>query len=212
MIVTNSDGQSFEFQMWEDVRADCKYPKKDNNNGFIVYNNIVYTIRIKGNSFKPKVFNNNTYTLKVGEQGTKKMKTLKNTIFNLLIFSVVIQSFGQVNIPDFSERFENYIEKNKGESVYLQTDREVYYGGDRLNFKAFIRDIYTLEANSESKNLHLIIVDPFGNIQQEKIFEVVSNQATGNIDILNGMPSGEYKLIAWTNEMESHRWFCRYNA
>ena len=35
MIVTNSDGQSFEFQMWEDLRADCKYPKEDNNNGFI---------------------------------------------------------------------------------------------------------------------------------------------------------------------------------
>ena len=109
---------------------------------------------------------------------------------------------GQINIPDFSERVDKYLENNQGELVYIQTDREVYYEGDQLNFKAFIRDIYTLEVNSNSKNLHLIIVDPFGNLVQEKIFEVSANQSSGNINILSGLPSGEYQLIAWTNAME----------
>ncbi|MBN2410380.1 alkaline phosphatase D family protein [candidate division KSB1 bacterium] len=40
-------------------------------------NEIVYTVRAKGNSFKPKVFKSGTYTLIVGEPGTDKMKTLK---------------------------------------------------------------------------------------------------------------------------------------
>jgi hypothetical protein len=39
---------------------------------------IVYTIRIKGNSLRPKVFKAGTYTIKVGEQETGKMKTFKN--------------------------------------------------------------------------------------------------------------------------------------
>ncbi|MBW8040966.1 MAG: hypothetical protein FVQ85_13310 [Planctomycetes bacterium] len=39
---------------------------------------IVYTIRIKGTSFGPKVFKAGTYTIKVGEQDTGKMKTLKS--------------------------------------------------------------------------------------------------------------------------------------
>jgi hypothetical protein len=39
---------------------------------------IVYTIRIKGNSFRPKVFKAGAYTVKVGEQDTVKMKILKN--------------------------------------------------------------------------------------------------------------------------------------
>ena len=34
-IVTKLNGQSFEFQMWEEVRKDCGYPEEDNNNGFI---------------------------------------------------------------------------------------------------------------------------------------------------------------------------------
>ncbi|MHC4158098.1 MAG: alkaline phosphatase D family protein [Planctomycetota bacterium] len=38
---------------------------------------IVYTLRIKGNSFRPKVFKEGTYTLKIGEPGTEKLKTLK---------------------------------------------------------------------------------------------------------------------------------------
>lgn len=38
---------------------------------------IIYTLRIKGTSFQPKVFKQGTYTVRIGEPGTKKMKTLK---------------------------------------------------------------------------------------------------------------------------------------
>ena len=38
---------------------------------------IVYTIRINGSSYSPKVFGKGTYTVKVGEQGTDKMRTLR---------------------------------------------------------------------------------------------------------------------------------------
>jgi phosphodiesterase/alkaline phosphatase D-like protein/SAM-dependent methyltransferase len=39
---------------------------------------IVYTVRINGTSFRPKVFKAGTYTIKVGELGTEKMKVLDN--------------------------------------------------------------------------------------------------------------------------------------
>ena len=39
-------------------------------------NETVYTIRVKGSSFKPKVFENGTYTIKVGEK--KNQNTLKS--------------------------------------------------------------------------------------------------------------------------------------
>jgi len=39
---------------------------------------IVYTVRINGTSFRPKVFKTGTYTIKVGELGTEKMKVLDN--------------------------------------------------------------------------------------------------------------------------------------
>jgi alkaline phosphatase D len=41
-------------------------------------NEIVYTLRINGTSFRPKVFRAGTYTIKVGEPGTAKIKALKN--------------------------------------------------------------------------------------------------------------------------------------
>jgi phosphodiesterase/alkaline phosphatase D-like protein len=37
---------------------------------------IVYTLRINGTSYRPKVFKHGRYTIKVGEPGTAKMKTL----------------------------------------------------------------------------------------------------------------------------------------
>jgi len=38
---------------------------------------IVYTIRIRGNSFRPKVFREGSYTVGVGEPGTERWKTMK---------------------------------------------------------------------------------------------------------------------------------------
>ncbi|MFQ6035234.1 MAG: hypothetical protein ACE5NM_05225 [Sedimentisphaerales bacterium] len=39
---------------------------------------IVYTLRLKGRAFRPKVFKNGRYTIKVGEPKTGEMKTLNN--------------------------------------------------------------------------------------------------------------------------------------
>lgn len=39
---------------------------------------IVYTLRIKGTLFRPKVFEAGTYTIRIGEPDTGKIKTLKN--------------------------------------------------------------------------------------------------------------------------------------
>jgi hypothetical protein len=36
---------------------------------------IAYTLRINGTSFRPKVFKTGKYTVKIGQQGTDKMKT-----------------------------------------------------------------------------------------------------------------------------------------
>jgi hypothetical protein len=38
---------------------------------------IVYTLRIKGTSFRPKVFREGMYTVKIGEPGTHNMKTIR---------------------------------------------------------------------------------------------------------------------------------------
>jgi len=38
---------------------------------------IVYTLRINGTSYRPKVFKKGKYTVKVGQLGTDKMKTLE---------------------------------------------------------------------------------------------------------------------------------------
>ena len=40
-------------------------------------NEIIYTLRINGTSFRPKVFKKGKYTIKIGEPGTNKMKTLE---------------------------------------------------------------------------------------------------------------------------------------
>jgi hypothetical protein len=38
----------------------------------------VYTVRVKGRSFRPKVFSTGTFTIRVGEPGTERMKVFRN--------------------------------------------------------------------------------------------------------------------------------------
>jgi hypothetical protein len=38
---------------------------------------IVYTLRINGTSFRPQVFKTGKYTVKVGQQGTRRWRTLR---------------------------------------------------------------------------------------------------------------------------------------
>jgi len=40
-------------------------------------NEVIYTLRIKGQSFKPKVFKPGSYKIKIGEPGTDKIKVLE---------------------------------------------------------------------------------------------------------------------------------------
>lgn len=104
---------------------------------------------------------------------------------------------------DFAKRTKKYVSLNPQELVFLHTDREIYSPGDIVNFKAYIRDFYTPGAPSLSKNMHLMLIDYSGNNQQEKVFPVSNNQSSGEFMLLNELTEGEYKLIAWTNGMES---------
>jgi hypothetical protein len=53
--------------------ADPVVQVVDESNG-----EIVYTLRIKGSTYRPKVFKAGTYTVKLGEPGTEKMKVLQD--------------------------------------------------------------------------------------------------------------------------------------
>ncbi|MCB9208891.1 MAG: alkaline phosphatase D family protein [Ignavibacteriales bacterium] len=43
-------------------------------------NEIIYTIRINGNKFTPKIFEEGIYTIKIGELGTNKIKIIKDVL------------------------------------------------------------------------------------------------------------------------------------
>ncbi len=124
-------------------------------------------------------------------------------IISCFIFFTSLNVSAQEINADFLERVEKYQNQNPQELVYLHTDREVYAPGDEINFKAYIRDLYHPSSLSISKNLHIILVDQSGNVQQEKIFQLKNNQSEGGFKLINGLMEGEHSLIGWTDGMET---------
>ncbi len=119
----------------------------------------------------------------------------------LLLVNSWILPAQEIN-EEFANRVELFQNQNPRELVYLHTDREVYSAGDQINFKAYVRDIYSPSAISISRNLHLIIADQSGNLLQEKIFPLINNQTNGVFNLISSVGEGEYFLIAWTDMME----------
>jgi hypothetical protein len=109
----------------------------------------------------------------------------------------------QINILSFEEKVENYRKNNPREFVYLHTDREVYSPGENINLKAFVRDLYSPSSISSSQNLHVSIYDLRGSMVQEKIFKIVNGQSEGSLNLLGNIMEGEYRLVGWTNNMET---------
>ncbi len=86
------------------------------------------------------------------------------------------------------------------ESVYIHTDRDVYAPQDQMNFKAYIQT--GNRAASASNRLNLLMLNPEGKVVAAMDYAAGANQATGVMTIPDTLRDGEYRLLAWTSEME----------
>ena len=89
------------------------------------------------------------------------------------------------------------------EKVYLHVDRDSYYAGDDIWFKAYLIDAFDRLLTDHSNNLHVDLISPYSKIISGRIIRLDSGLGNGDFKLPNDIKSGRYILRAYTNYMRN---------
>jgi len=89
------------------------------------------------------------------------------------------------------------------EKVYLHVDRDSYFAGDEIWFKAYLIDALDHLLTDHSSNLHVELISPSSKIISSRIIRLDGGLGNGDFRLSNNIKSGRYKLRAYTNYMRN---------
>jgi hypothetical protein len=89
------------------------------------------------------------------------------------------------------------------EKVYLHLDRESYYPGDDMWFKAYLIDASERLLSSNSINLHIELISPDSKIIDSRVIKLENGLGNGDFKLAAKLQSGRYRLRAYTNYMRN---------
>ena len=123
--------------------------------------------------------------------------------FILFIFGFII-----IFLLGFEENgySQDYIIKdslNIIEKVYLHIDRESYYSGDDIWFKAYLVEATDRFLTSHSSNLHVELISPASEIIDSRIVKITGGLGNGDFHLSENLISGRYIIRAYTNYMRN---------
>ncbi|HKK42627.1 MAG TPA: TonB-dependent receptor plug domain-containing protein [Bacteroidales bacterium] len=89
------------------------------------------------------------------------------------------------------------------EKVYLHVDRDIYFPGDDIWFKAYLVNASDNRLTSHSMNLHIEMISPSSEIIASKIIRIEGGLGNGDFSLPYDAGSGFYRLRAYTNYMRN---------
>jgi hypothetical protein len=89
------------------------------------------------------------------------------------------------------------------EKVYLHVDRESYYPGDDIWFKAYLVDASDNLLSSNSINLHIELISPDLKIIDSRVVKLENGMGHGDFHLSEKFTSGRYRIRSYTNYMRN---------
>jgi uncharacterized protein YfaS (alpha-2-macroglobulin family) len=89
------------------------------------------------------------------------------------------------------------------EKVYLHADRDSYFAGEDIWFKAYLIDALDHLLTDHSNNLHVELISPSSKIISDRIIRLDNGSGNGDLRLPDDIKSGRYRLRAYTNYMRN---------
>jgi hypothetical protein len=101
------------------------------------------------------------------------------------------------------KQVEAFLDKRPAERLYLQTDKTLYKPTETVWFQAFLREERFLKIATTSDILHVELINPKGNVEQERHLILENGTISGDFELNEGTVGGLYKIRAYTNVMKN---------
>jgi len=128
---------------------------------------------------------------------------------NMKTFSlVVLELMILFNLSSFGNGFNSQYHPDEDslkiiEKVYLHIDRESYYAGDDIWFKAYLVEATDRLLTDHSTNLHVELISPSGEITDSRVVRITGGLGNGDFHLAGNLKSGRYMVRAYTNYMRN---------
>jgi hypothetical protein len=114
-----------------------------------------------------------------------------------------IESDGGSNNPTINVSHSKSSDLVTLEKVYLHSDRDSYYPGDDIWFKAYLIDAADRLLTNYSNNLHVELISPSLEIIDSRVVRINDGLGNGDFLIPDTLQSGQYQIRAYTNYMRN---------
>lgn len=89
------------------------------------------------------------------------------------------------------------------EKIYLHTDRDFYFLGDTIWYKAYLLDGQSLSLVTDIQNLYIDLIDSQGRNTQNQVLFCENGEASGSIIITDTAATGTFIIRAYTDYLKN---------
>jgi len=130
------------------------------------------------------------------------MKSHSNALFFLVVYLVSFP-FSTRSFSQAPQSMPGIDELSSFDKLYLHTDRDYYFLGDTIWFKAYYLDGQTHRFLSGYYNLHAELIDKNGRKIKRQLLYVEDGRAPGRMSIPDTLEPGQYLLRAYSDVQDS---------
>jgi hypothetical protein len=123
---------------------------------------------------------------------------MKNSVF-LLIPALLLSFFSQAqNIESLVDLAERYLERYPQQKVYLHLDKDEYFAGDNIWFKAYLINAHNHLPDTVESTLYTELFDTKGSLIKREINRIDKGYGKGDFFLPDSMPEGNYLIKAYS--------------
>ena len=134
---------------------------------------------------------------------TANLKTVKYFLTLLTCLLASVRADSQV-AENLQKKFTDYTAKRLEEKIYVQTDKQFFVAGELVWMKLWVVDASRHRPLDLSKVAYVDILDRNNRTVAEAKIELQAAEGKGSIYLPVNLPSGNYKLRAYTNWMKNY--------
>jgi len=101
-------------------------------------------------------------------------------------------------IVPFRDKLLAFQAKTPEDRVFLTCDKPLYRAGETVWFQVFLRNAADMKPSLKSQIVHVDWIDPSGRVARQLRLIARNGAAGGDIALARSLPSGVYRLKAWT--------------